>query len=92
LFLSLVIQYIIILECISVKAKERTGVAQRLRVSAAVSAFVVSIALSGPNAEQARRLIAPLRDLSAAMFFSFLDCRLTQPQSALPGILPAEYP
>ncbi len=47
------------------------GLAQRLQVSAAIGAFLVGIALSGPIAEQSRRLLAPLRDLFAATFFFF---------------------
>jgi monovalent cation:H+ antiporter-2, CPA2 family len=47
------------------------GVAQRLQVSAAVGAFLVGIALSGPLAHTARELLAPLRDLFAAVFFVF---------------------
>jgi CPA2 family monovalent cation:H+ antiporter-2 len=47
------------------------GIAQRLQVSAAVGAFLVGIALSGPLAHTARELITPLRDLFAAVFFVF---------------------
>jgi K+:H+ antiporter subunit KhtU len=47
------------------------GVAQKLQVSAAVGAFLVGIALSGPLAHTARDLLAPLRDLFAAVFFLF---------------------
>ena len=47
------------------------GVAQRLQVSAAIGAFLVGIAVSGPIAEQSHRLLAPLRDLFAATFFFF---------------------
>jgi CPA2 family monovalent cation:H+ antiporter-2 len=47
------------------------GVAQFLQVSAAVGAFLVGIALSGPLAHQARQLLTPLRDLFAAVFFVF---------------------
>ncbi len=45
------------------------GVAERVGVSAAVGAFLVGIALSGTVAERAGSLIAPLRDLFAAVFF-----------------------
>ncbi len=37
------------------------GVAQRLQVSAAIGAFLVGIAVSGPMAEQTHRLLAPLQ-------------------------------
>lgn len=47
------------------------GIAQRLQVSAAIGAFLVGIALSGPVADQARALLSPLRDLFAAVFFVF---------------------
>ncbi|WP_148256766.1 cation:proton antiporter [Kribbella flavida] len=47
------------------------GVAQQLQVSAAVGAFLVGIALSGEVAHGARRLLTPLRDLFAAVFFVF---------------------
>ncbi len=45
------------------------GVSERVGVSAAVGAFLVGIALSGSVAERAGSLIAPLRDLFAAIFF-----------------------
>jgi CPA2 family monovalent cation:H+ antiporter-2 len=48
------------------------GLAQRLQVSAAVGAFLVGIALSGPLAHTARELLTPLRDLFAAVFFVFV--------------------
>jgi CPA2 family monovalent cation:H+ antiporter-2 len=47
------------------------GLAQQLQVSAAVGAFLVGIALSGPLAHTARELLSPLRDLFAAVFFVF---------------------
>lgn len=62
------------------------GAAQRLQVSAAVGAFLVGIALSGPIAEQARRLIEPLRDLFAAMFFFFFGLQIDP--ARLPAVLP----
>jgi CPA2 family monovalent cation:H+ antiporter-2 len=45
------------------------GVAEQLKVSAAVGAFLVGIALSGTVAETAAELLAPLRDVFAAAFF-----------------------
>jgi CPA2 family monovalent cation:H+ antiporter-2 len=45
------------------------GVASQLQVSAAVGAFLLGIAISGSTAENATRLLEPLRDLFAAMFF-----------------------
>lgn len=47
------------------------GLAQRLQVSAAVGAFLVGIALSGPLAHSAQQVLTPLRDLFAAVFFVF---------------------
>ena len=47
------------------------GIAQRFQVSAAIGAFLVGIAVSGPIAEQSQRLFSPLRDLFAATFFFF---------------------
>ncbi|MBB5869004.1 CPA2 family monovalent cation:H+ antiporter-2 [Allocatelliglobosispora scoriae] len=60
------------------------GVAQQLQVSAAVGAFLVGIALSGPLAHTARELLTPLRDLFAAVFFVFFGLQ-TDP-SALPPV------
>ena len=45
------------------------GLAERVGVSAAVGAFLVGIALSGSVAHRAGALMAPLRDLFAALFF-----------------------
>jgi CPA2 family monovalent cation:H+ antiporter-2 len=47
------------------------GIAQQVQVSAAVGAFLVGIALSGPLVHTARELLSPLRDLFAAVFFVF---------------------
>ena len=63
------------------------GIAEGLRVSAAVGAFLVGIALSGPAADSARALLTPLRDLFAAVFFVFFGLR-TDP-GAIPPVLPA---
>ncbi|MEX2293256.1 MAG: cation:proton antiporter [Acidimicrobiales bacterium] len=61
------------------------GVAEQLRASAAVGAFLVGIALSGPAEKQARQLLAPLRDLFAAMFFVFFGLQIDP--SKLPAAL-----
>lgn len=61
------------------------GLAQRLQVSAAVGAFLVGIALSGPVAEQARVLLSPLRDLFAATFFLFFGLQIDP--SGIPPVL-----
>lgn len=59
------------------------GVAQELQVSAAVGAFLVGIALSGPLAHSARDLVNPLKDLFAAVFFVFFGLQ-TDPTDLLP--------
>ncbi|MFC8124015.1 cation:proton antiporter [Streptomyces sp. NPDC057302] len=64
------------------------GIAQQLQVSAAVGAFLVGIALSGEAAEGAHSLLAPLRDLFAAIFFVFFGLH-TDPASIPPVLLPA---
>ncbi|MFE9017681.1 cation:proton antiporter [Streptomyces sp. NPDC007808] len=64
------------------------GLAQQLQVSAAVGAFLVGIALSGEVAEGAYTLLAPLRDLFAAVFFVFFGLH-TDPASIPPVLLPA---
>jgi CPA2 family monovalent cation:H+ antiporter-2 len=61
------------------------GAAELLQVSAAVGAFLVGIALSGPLAHTARQLLTPLRDLFAAVFFVFFGLQ-TDPR-ALPPVL-----
>ncbi|MFJ8078357.1 cation:proton antiporter [Streptomyces sp. NPDC096176] len=64
------------------------GIAQELQVSAAVGAFLVGIALSGEVAEGAHNLLAPLRDLFAAVFFVFFGLS-TDPADIPPVIVPA---
>ena len=63
------------------------GAAQRLQVSAAIGAFLVGIAVSGPMAEQTHRLLAPLRDLFAATFFFFFGLQIDP--ATLPPALPS---
>jgi monovalent cation:H+ antiporter-2, CPA2 family len=64
------------------------GLAGTLQVSAAVGAFLVGIALSGPVAHHATELLAPLRDLFAAVFFVFFGLS-TDPAKMPPVLLPA---
>ena len=64
------------------------GIAQEVNVSAAVGAFLVGIALSGRVAHNAQQLLAPLRDLFAAIFFVFFGLS-TEPGSIPPVLLPA---
>ena len=63
------------------------GAAQRLQVSAAIGAFLVGIAVSGPMAEQTHRVLAPLRDLFAATFFFFFGLQIDT--ATLPSALPS---
>ncbi|MDQ0921584.1 CPA2 family monovalent cation:H+ antiporter-2 [Pseudarthrobacter sp. W1I19] len=45
------------------------GIASAMQVSAAVGAFMLGIAISGATAHNATRILEPLRDLFAAIFF-----------------------
>jgi CPA2 family monovalent cation:H+ antiporter-2 len=62
------------------------GLADELKVSAAVGAFLVGIAVSGSVAETAAEVLAPLRDVFAAVFFVFFGLS-TNPTQLLP-VLP----
>ena len=64
------------------------GIAQRLQVSAAVGAFLVGIALSGPIVKHTHRVLSPLRDLFAAFFFLFFGLQI-DPATLPPVLLPA---
>lgn len=64
------------------------GLAQRLEVSAAIGAFLVGLALSGPVQRRAGALIAPLRDLFAAVFFVFFSFQI-DPAKLVSSLLPA---
>ncbi len=63
------------------------GVAELLQVSAAVGAFLVGLALTGQVADRTRRVIEPLRDLFAAVFF--LAIGLSVDPHDIPSVLPA---
>jgi monovalent cation:H+ antiporter-2, CPA2 family len=76
---------IILLSCFGVVLLV-AGLAQRLQVSAAIGAFLVGIAASGPLAVQSHRLLSPLRDLFAATFFFFFGLQVD------PGTLPKVLP
>jgi len=56
-----------------------------LQFSAAVGAFLVGIALSGPLVERTRRLMGPLRDIAAAAFFVLYGLQVDLGQ--IPGVL-----
>jgi len=64
------------------------GLAEEVQVSAAVGAFLIGIALSGRVAESARAVLAPLRDLFAAVFFVFFGLS-TDPSLIPPVLAPA---
>jgi CPA2 family monovalent cation:H+ antiporter-2 len=64
------------------------GVAAQLKVSAAVGAFLVGIAVSGRVAHRATQILAPLRDLFAAVFFVFFGLS-TDPADIPPALVPA---
>ncbi|CAN5162974.1 cation:proton antiporter [soil metagenome] len=64
------------------------GLADEAKVSAAVGAFLVGIAISGQVAHNATIVLAPLRDLFATVFFVFFGIA-TDPADLLPALLPA---
>ncbi|WP_029931906.1 cation:proton antiporter [Nocardia otitidiscaviarum] len=61
------------------------GVASALQVSAAVGAFLLGIAISGSTAHNAAKLLEPLRDLFAALFFVLFG--LSTDPSSIPPVL-----
>jgi CPA2 family monovalent cation:H+ antiporter-2 len=65
-----------------------SGIAQFLNVSAAVGAFLIGITLSGPIVERTHRLLGPLRDLFAALFFLFFGLQI-DPSTLAPALMPA---
>lgn len=62
------------------------GLAAALQVSAAVGAFLLGIAISGSTAHSAAKVLAPLRDLFAAMFFVVFGIN-TDPATIPPVLL-----
>lgn len=61
------------------------GSAERVGAPAAVAAFLVGISISGEAAERARALLAPLRDLFAAVFFVFFGLEI-DPATIVPAL------
>ncbi|MBL1080048.1 cation:proton antiporter [Nocardia sp. 2] len=59
------------------------GIASSLQVSAAVGAFLLGIAISGSTAHNATKILEPLRDLFAALFFVLFGLS-TDPRSIPP--------
>lgn len=64
------------------------GLAQQLEVSAAIGAFLVGLAVSGPVQRRAGDLVGPLRDLFAALFFLFFSVQI-DPGDVVDSLLPA---
>jgi CPA2 family monovalent cation:H+ antiporter-2 len=62
------------------------GITQQLDVSAAVGAFLVGIAISGPVGHRAATLVNPLRDLFAALFFILFGFQIDP--AKIPAVLP----
>lgn len=63
------------------------ALAEYVHASAAVGAFLVGLTLTGETADRARRVLSPLRDLFAAVFFVGVGVAV-DPQSLVP-VLPA---
>jgi CPA2 family monovalent cation:H+ antiporter-2 len=61
------------------------GLAAAMQVSAAVGAFMLGIAISGATAHSATRVLEPLRDLFAAIFFVVFG--LNTDPSSIPPVL-----
>jgi CPA2 family monovalent cation:H+ antiporter-2 len=61
------------------------GLASALQVSAAVGAFMLGIAISDATAHSAKRILEPLRDLFAAIFFVAFG--LNTDPSSIPPVL-----
>jgi CPA2 family monovalent cation:H+ antiporter-2 len=64
-----------------------SGLAATAGISAAVGAFLLGIAISGATAENAAKLLEPLRDLFAAVFFVLFG--LSTDPAAIPPVLGA---
>ncbi|MEJ2870601.1 cation:proton antiporter [Actinomycetospora sp. OC33-EN08] len=62
------------------------GVASQLQVSAGVGAFLLGIAISEDTAENATRVLSPLRDLFAAVFFVVFG--LNTDPAEIPAVIP----
>lgn len=61
------------------------ALAESLHASAAVGAFLVGLTLTGETADRARRVLSPLRDLFAAIFFLAIGFSV-DPKELLPMI------
>ena len=63
------------------------GLAQQIEVSAAIGAFLVGLAVSGPVQGRVESLVGPLRDLFAAVFFVFFSFQI-DPADLVDAVLP----
>jgi CPA2 family monovalent cation:H+ antiporter-2 len=61
------------------------ALAEYVHASAAVGAFLVGLTLTGETADRARRVLGPLRDLFAAVFFLGVGVAV-DPQSLIPAL------
>lgn len=64
------------------------GLAERIQVSAAVTAFLVGLALSDSVAERGRELLRPIRDVFGGLFFVFFGLQV-DPATLPPVAAPA---
>jgi CPA2 family monovalent cation:H+ antiporter-2 len=64
------------------------GLADQLRVSAAVGAFLLGVTISGQVAERGRELLEPIRDVFGGLFFVFFGLQI-DPSTLPPVLLPA---
>jgi CPA2 family monovalent cation:H+ antiporter-2 len=64
------------------------GLAEHVKVSAAVGAFLLGVMLSGRVAEQGRALLVPVRDLFAGVFFVSFGLRIV-PADLVSTLAPA---
>lgn len=64
------------------------GLAEELRVSAAVGAFLVGVTISGRAAELGRELLVPMRDVFGGLFFVFFGLSI-DPGALTDSLAPA---
>lgn len=64
------------------------GLAEAIEVSAGVGALLAGIMISGPATEKAAPVLSPVRDLFAAIFFTFVGLSV-DPRALPPVLVPA---
>jgi CPA2 family monovalent cation:H+ antiporter-2 len=64
------------------------GLAEQIRISAAVVAFLIGLTLSGSVAERGRELLLPIRDVFGGLFFVFFGLQV-DPATLPPVLVPA---